>query len=34
VRITHGSPSALLGVEAGLVDTPPIPPLQPLTEAA
>jgi tRNA-2-methylthio-N6-dimethylallyladenosine synthase len=34
VRVTHGSPSALLGVEAALVDLPPIPPLQPRTEAA
>jgi tRNA-2-methylthio-N6-dimethylallyladenosine synthase len=34
VRITHGSPSALLGAEVGQVDLPPIPPLQPRTEAA
>jgi tRNA-2-methylthio-N6-dimethylallyladenosine synthase len=34
VRITHGSPSALLGVESSIVDTPPVPPLQPRTEAA
>ncbi|MGZ3446899.1 MAG: TRAM domain-containing protein, partial [Myxococcaceae bacterium] len=34
VRITHGSPSALLGVESSIVDLPPVPPLQPRTEAA
>jgi tRNA-2-methylthio-N6-dimethylallyladenosine synthase len=34
VRVTHGSPSALLGVEAGIVDLPPVPPLRPRTEAA
>ncbi len=30
----HGSPSALLGVEVGIVDLPPVPPLRPRTEAA
>ena len=34
VRITHGSPSALLGVEAALIDVPPVPPLQRGSEAA
>ncbi|HEY1907995.1 MAG TPA: tRNA (N6-isopentenyl adenosine(37)-C2)-methylthiotransferase MiaB [Myxococcaceae bacterium] len=34
VRVTHGSPSALLGVEYGIVDLPPVPPAQPRTEAA
>ena len=34
VRVIHGSPSALLGVETGIVDLPPVPPLQPRTEAA
>jgi tRNA-2-methylthio-N6-dimethylallyladenosine synthase len=34
VRITHGSPSALLGIEAGIVDLPPVPPARPRTEAA
>ncbi|HZX40263.1 MAG TPA: tRNA (N6-isopentenyl adenosine(37)-C2)-methylthiotransferase MiaB, partial [Myxococcaceae bacterium] len=34
VRIIHGSPSALLGLEAGIVDAPPIPPRQPRPEAA
>ncbi|HSP17914.1 MAG TPA: TRAM domain-containing protein, partial [Myxococcaceae bacterium] len=34
VRITHGSPSALLGVESALVDLPPVPPVRPRIEAA
>ncbi|HET9157885.1 MAG TPA: tRNA (N6-isopentenyl adenosine(37)-C2)-methylthiotransferase MiaB [Myxococcaceae bacterium] len=34
VRITRGSPGALLGVESAIVDLPPVPPLQPRTEAA
>src|SRR5262249_15363874 len=34
VRIPHGSPSALLGVESGIVDLPPVPPPRPRTEAA
>jgi tRNA-2-methylthio-N6-dimethylallyladenosine synthase len=34
IRITHGSPSALLGVEVDIVDLPPVPPLRSHTEAA
>ena len=34
VRIVHGSPSALLGVEVDVVDLPPVPPLRPHPEAA
>ncbi len=34
VRVDRASPSALLGVEAGIVDLPPVPPLQPRTEVA
>jgi tRNA-2-methylthio-N6-dimethylallyladenosine synthase len=34
VRVTHGSPSALLGTQSGIVDLPPVPPIRPRTEAA
>ena len=34
VHVTHASPSALLGDEAGIIDLPAIRPLRPRTEAA